>query len=505
MIGRVPPRTRYARNGEVNVAYQVVGDGPIDLLFVPGFVSNLDAAWAVPQIGAMFRSLARFSRLIIHDKRGTGLSDPVVGVATLEQRMEDIHAVLDAVGSERAALFGISEGGPASLLFAATYPQRTAALVIYGSFARGTPGEDEQDRGSLGDDALGKLTDIVSNHWGDGRTLDLFTPSLAARGERERESRALFERASASPALAAAVLQAVREVDVTEALGAVRVPTLVLHRTGDVIPIDGGRYIAERVAGARMIELAGDDHAPWFDGEQIVREIERFLTGTGEAPTPDRLLATVLFTDIVDSTRMAGELGDARWREVLAAHDAIVRDHLGAYGGREVKHTGDGFLATFDGPARAVRCACAARDEVAERTDLAIRAGLHTGECEVVGEDVAGMAIHIGARVAAEAGPGEVLVSGTVRDLVVGSEIAFEDRGSRPLKGVPGEWRLLRVRDSAEDSKVGTPTEPEPVGARERAFLATARRAPWLAQLPYRRELRQRRREAARAGAAGRA
>ena len=303
---------------------------------------------------------------------------------------------------------------------------------------------------------------------------------------------AVYLSAAASPSLAAAVIQAVLEIDVSDVLPSVHVPTLVLHRTGDAIPVAGGRYIAEHIAGATFVELPGEDHIPWIgDSDRILDEIERFLTGTRHAQRPDRVLATVLFTDIVRSTETAAELGDERWRQVLEAHDRIVRDQLNAYNGREVKHTGDGFLATFDGPARAIRCACSIRDTVAEQLNIDIRAGLHTGECEIIGDDVAGMAVHIGARVASAANAGEVLASSTVRDLVVGSEIAFEDRGTRELKGAPGQWHLLAVANSAPDSVVGTPTVSLPKGRSERTVLAVAKHAPWLMRQQAARQLRR--------------
>jgi class 3 adenylate cyclase len=328
------------------------------------------------------------------------------------------------------------------------------------------------------------VIDAVTNHWGDGSTLGLFAPS-AAGGERERELRGLFERASASPTLAANVIQAVLQIDVTPILQSVRVPTLVLHRTGDVIPIESGKYIAAHVPEARFVELPGEDHVYFLgDSNSILDAIEEFVTGTRQAaPRTDRVLTTVLFTDIVDSTDTAARLGDARWREVLHTHDETVRDHLRSFNGREIKRTGDGFLATFDGPARAIRCASAIRDQMPDQAGVHVRAGVHTGECEILGDDVGGLAVHIAARVAALARPDEVLVSSTVRDLVVGSEIEFADRGRHALKGAPGEWHVLAVVDSARDSKVGTPTSPEKVGSRERVVLTAARYAPWLVRL----------------------
>ncbi len=321
----MPPKTRYARIGEVNIAYQMLGDGPIDILIVPGFVSHLDMTWGDPFYVAFVRRLASFGRLIMFDKRGTGLSDPVVGVPPLEQRMEDVHAVLDAVESERAALIGISEGGPMSILFAATYPERTSALILYGTFAKGRP--DATHEGVMGATDLPRVIDAVMNHWGDGSSIDLFMPSLASQGEREREQRGLYERASASPSLAYAVLQAALDIDVTQVLPSVHVPTLVIHRTGDVIPVSGGRFIAQRIPGAKLAEIPGDDHVPWIgDSDRVLSEIEAFLTGTSHAKTADQTLATVLFTDIVQSTETAASLGDERWRQVLGAHDRIVRE-----------------------------------------------------------------------------------------------------------------------------------------------------------------------------------
>jgi class 3 adenylate cyclase len=483
----VAVKTQYAKNGDVHVAYQVLGDGPIDLLLVPGFVSHLDLAWTDPYCTAFLRRLASFSRLILHDKRGTGLSDPVVGIPPLEARMEDVHCVLDAVGSSQAALFGISEGGPMSLLFAATYPERVRSLVVYGTFAHGAANDEHE--GAAIAEHLEKVLDGVRNHWGDGSTLALFAPSVNGPGVRDQA--ALFERAAASPRLAAAVMDAVFEIDVTDILPAVRVPTLVLHRTGDPIPISGGRYVADHVPGARFIELTGSDHIPWVgDTQRVCDEIERFVTGSLHGHRPDRMLTTVLFTDIVGSTELASRLGDARWRDRLTAHDSLVRSGIRDHGGREVKRTGDGFLATFDGPARAIRSGCAIRDALHEQLEIEIRAGIHTGECEVVDEDdLGGLAVHIGARIADTAAPGEVLVSSTVRDLVVGSEIAFADRGVHELKGAPGRWRLLAVTDSASTSMVGQRTDPDPRGRQERVLLAAARHAPWLIRRLSRRTM----------------
>jgi pimeloyl-ACP methyl ester carboxylesterase len=475
------PKTSYARNGDVNIAYQVVGDGPLDLVLVPGFISHLDLIWTIPELAAFLRRLASFSRLILFDKRGTGLSDPVAGVATLEERMEDLHAVLDAVGSERAALLGVSEGGPMSILFAATYPERTSAMVLYGS----TPSFKPAMRSILSEPRRRffaehrRKFDSMVEHWGEGEAVDFFTPSLAA-DEGMRRGFGLLERASASPAMIASWAASLWEIDVTGVLPVIGVPTLVLHRVGDpVFSVEGARYMAERIPEARCVELAGDDHIPWYgDADALLDEVEQFLTGARQSREPDRVLASVLFTDIVGSTQRASQLGDRRWRELLESHDQGVRQQVEMHGGRVVKSLGDGYLATFDGPARAIRCGGEVVDD-AGSLGIEVRAGVHTGECEQLGEDVGGMAVHIGARVAAEAGPGEVLVSGAVRDLVVGSGIEFESRGTHELKGVPGSWNLLAVRERGSVSSGDAAARRAP--DRLAPNLETARRGDRLA------------------------
>jgi len=434
------PETRYAKSGDVHIAYQVLGDGPLNLVIVPGWISHLDLDWDDHRKAPFLERLARFSRLIRFDKRGTGLSDPASGVATLEQRMEDVRAVMDAVGAERAALFGFSEGGQMSILFAASYPDRTQALVLFGTHARATA-DATYPWGFP--DVLARQWDAIE-HWGEGRFAAVMNPGQTLDPLRV-EQMARRERASASPGMARALYEAIHQTDVRAVLPTIRVPTLVLHRRDDPIPVGGGRYIASRIPGARFVELDGSDHGPWLgDADAVLGEIETFLTGTRHSHEPDRVLATVLFTDIVGSTERASQLGDRRWRELLEDHDRLVRDHLERARGRAVKHTGDGFLATFDGPARAIRCASAIRDAV-HQLGIEIRAGLHTGECELMGEDVGGIAVHIGQRVSALAGPNAVLVSSTVKDLVVGSGIRFEDRGTHVLKGVPDQWRLFSV------------------------------------------------------------
>jgi pimeloyl-ACP methyl ester carboxylesterase/class 3 adenylate cyclase len=440
------PVTRYAKSGDVHIAYQVTGDGPLDLVYVPGFVSHLEADWNSPRRARLIERLSSFSRLIRFDKRGTGLSDRVP-IPTLEQRMDDVRAVMDATGSERAALFGVSEGGPMSLLFAATYPARTTALVIYGSYARRlwAPDHPYGRTQTEWDEIIRRL----EREWGGPVALDMWAPSMV-HDEGFKESWSAYLRLAASPGAAAAVMRMNGEIDVRHVLPVIRVPTLILHRTGDrVTLIEQARFMAEHIAGAKLVELPGVDHIPSVgDGDAIVDEIEEFLTGVRHGPEPDRVLATVLFTDIVGATQQAAALGDRRWRDVLEQHHAVVRRELSRFRGREIDTAGDGFLATFDGPARAVRCARAVSDGV-RALGLEVRTGLHTGECEVMAEKLGGIAVHIGARVATTAGPGEVLVSSTVKDLVAGSGLRFQDRGSHALKGVPGEWHLYAVEPEA--------------------------------------------------------
>jgi pimeloyl-ACP methyl ester carboxylesterase len=444
----VRPETRYARSGEVNIAYQVVGEGPLDLVFVSGWVSNLDLMWQEPSYARFLRRLASFSRLILFDKRGTGLSDrvPEADLPTLEARMDDVRAVLDAAGAERAALLGHSEGGPMSLLFAATYPQRTVALVLIGTYARRLVG-DGYPFGTA-PEAYDAFLGQIADGWGGAVGLEARAPTLVD-DTRFRTWWSDYLRMSASPGAALALTRMNGQIDVRPALETIGVPTLILHRTGDrSLPVEGARYLAERIRGARLVELPGIDHLPFVgDQDAILDEIEEFLTGVRRGADVDRVLATVLFTDIVGSTERAVSLGDRQWRDLLDSHHLLVRRTLESWRGIEVDTAGDGFLATFDGPARAIRCACAIRDAV-RGLGLEIRAGLHTGECEVHGETVAGIAVHIGARVGALAGPGEVLVSSTVRDLVAGSGIEFDERGEYELKGVPGRWRLYSVADA---------------------------------------------------------
>jgi class 3 adenylate cyclase/pimeloyl-ACP methyl ester carboxylesterase len=440
------PETRYAKSGDVHIAYQVVGDGPLDLIVVTGFVSHLEDAWEDPDMARFLQRLASFSRLILFDKRGTGMSDrvPDVALPPLEQRMDDVRAVMDAVGSERAALLGISEGGSMCVLFAATYPQRTSAFILYGAYARRLWAPD-YPWGSTAEERQ-QFYEAIEAHWGSPELLKYFAPTVA-RDERLAQAAARKMRRAASPGAALALARMNGEIDVRDVLPAVKVPTLVMARSGDPqSPLGGNRYLAERISGAKHVELIGDDHPPWVgDEDAVVFNIEEFLTGTHHVVEPDRVLATVLFTDIVGSTERAAAIGDRQWRMLLEQHHAAVRRELERFRGREVHTAGDSFLATFDGPARAARCAEAITHAV-RSVGLEVRAGVHTGEVELMGDDIGGIAVHTGARVAAEAGPGEILVSSTVKDLVAGSGIAFEDRGTHSLKGVPGEWRLFRVR-----------------------------------------------------------
>ena len=436
---------RYASSGGVSIAYEVNGSGPVDLVYVGGWVTHIEAAREDPAMARFQDSLRRFARVVDFDKRGTGLSDrvPDAQLPTMEERMDDIRAVMDAAGLERASLFGFSEGGSLALLFAATYPQRTDSLVLWGSYGSMVPRADYP--WGLTPEQVEAAAEAYGHRWGTGVGLGSFLPSRRDDAAT-RAWWARFQRLSASPGAAVALLRMNAQIDVRGVLSAISAPTLILHRREDVIStIEHGRYLAAHVPGARLVEFAGPDHWPWV-GEMwpVVQEIEEFLTGTSRAPEPERMLATVMFTDIVGSTERAAQLGDRSWRDLLERHYAMVRDTLARHRGREVKTTGDGFLATFDGPARAIRCALEVRDE-ARDVSIDVRAGLHTGECELIGQDIGGLGVHIGARVAALAQPGEVLVSRTVTDLVAGAGIAFESRGAHLLKGVPGDWELFAV------------------------------------------------------------
>ena len=437
------PETRYAKSGDVNIAYQVVGEGPLDLVYVPGWVSNVELMWEEPAHARLLRRLASFSRLILFDKRGTGLSDPVAldRLPTLEQRMDDVSAVMRAAGSERAAIFGSSEGGLMSVLFAATYPERTVALIALAIYAKRIWSPDYPWAPTP--EARAAEIESIERTWGAEMDISDLAPSA---DEAFRRRAVAYLRRSASPGAAVALLRMNTQIDVRDVLPTIRVPALILQRVGDRdVKVEEARWIAAQIPGAKYVELPGDEHLIWAgDVDGVVDEVEEFLTGVRPAREPDRVLATVLFTDIVGSTERAAALGDRRWRELLTAHHEIVRRELGRFRGNEVDTAGDGFLATFDGPGRAIRAARSIRDAVRE-LDLEIRAGLHTGEVELRDDGISGIAVHTAARVAARAGAGDVLVSGTVKDLVAGSGIVFEDRGEHALKGVPGEWRLYSV------------------------------------------------------------
>jgi pimeloyl-ACP methyl ester carboxylesterase len=440
-----PPKTRYIKTGSMHLAYQVLGEGPLDLVFVSGWVSHIELYWDWPDIAHFMRRLASFGRLILFDKRGTGLSDrvPSGGLPSLEQRMDDVRAVMDAAGSERAALLGLSEGGPLQILFAATHPGRTIALVLMSTYSRMLQAPDYLEGVPV--DAFEMTLTQVEEHWGEGVLMRALMPSLA-HDAAARESWGRFQRSAASPAAAVDLLRMAADIDVRPILSAIAVPTLVLHRTGDrFVRVEQGRHLGRHIPRARYVEFDGEDHLPWLgDAAAVLGEIQEFLTGTRNAPDFDRVLATVLFVDIVGSTARAATLGDRRWRELLESYYARIRQEIGRFRGQEVDTAGDGFLATFDGPARAVRCAGAISDAL-RPLGVHIRAGLHTGECELIGEKVGGIAVHIGARVATLAEPDEVLVSNTVKDLVAGSGLQFRDRGVHCLRGVPGDWRLFAV------------------------------------------------------------
>jgi class 3 adenylate cyclase len=427
------PATRYAKSGDVHVAYQVFGEGPIDLVFVPGFISHVEYCWEHPDFARWLQRLGSFARVIMFDKRGTGLSDPVTDIPSMDQRMEDVRAVMDEVGIESAALLGVSEGGALAILFAATHPKRCQRLVLYGAFARFP----------LSDQATEPFFEYFDRAWGSGLGLAIFAPSRQ-NDPVLRQWWGRFERLAASPAAVMAVVRMARQIDVSDISSAVHVPTLVIHCSRDtLIDVECGRLLARRIQGARLIELPGQDHL-FFVHERIVDATEEFLTGSISAAESDRVLATVLFTDIVGSTARAEQMGDQRWRAVIDAHHSTVRRELARFRGREAKSLGDGFLATFDGPARAVRCACAIAAAV-RPLDIQVRCGLHTGEVEITTDDVLGIAVHVASRVSALANAGEILASRTVKDLVAGSGLRFNDRGQHSLKGLQEPMHLYAV------------------------------------------------------------
>jgi pimeloyl-ACP methyl ester carboxylesterase len=503
-LNRVP-ETSYASCGDLSLAYQVSGEGPVDLVWAGSFASNVELYWTMPEFGALMERLGSFARVLLFDKAGVGLSDPVPQVRTIEDRAAEIEAVMDAAGFTRAAILGVSEGGPAAILFAATRPERTRALILTGATAvGGWASWDDLDRdpaelrarslSAMGEKYTPSTEQIagfqefgraVRSEWGSGQALKHLIPSV-----RSMRQLGMLERMCASPGMARATLEAAFRIDVRDILPTIATPTLVVHARNDPgVPVQGGRYLADHIPGARMVELDSTDHAPWFtDPDTIATEIEELLTGSHAAPShSQRALRTVLFTDIVASTERAAATGDERWRAVLQRFGEITAEAAERFGGAVVKSTGDGHLITFDGPTQAIRCAEALRDD-AEKLGIEIRVGIHTGECELMDDDIGGMAVHIAARILGKAGAGEILVSRTVRDLVVGSGAGFEGRGTAELRGVPGSWELLAVNrhgaqaGSAEANLTSVPTPGPRSGMRrsDRAVAVMAKRTPWV-------------------------
>jgi pimeloyl-ACP methyl ester carboxylesterase len=496
--------TSYAKCGDLSLAYQVFGDGPVELVFVGPIVTHVELFWAMPEFKAFFEQLATFCRVLVFDKAGVGLSDPIPKVRLLEERAAEIEAVMDAVGFGKPVLFAMSEGGPQAIVFAAKRPERTRALILYGSlaFAAGgswddldlDPGElRARDLGELGEEYTPSTKQIVSLQemgragraaWGSGAAAKVFFPSI-----RSVRQLAMFERMCASPGMFRASAESVFRIDVRPILPTITAPTLVIHAREDLMPVQYGRYLADHIPGARYLEVDGTAHAPWVtEPDRILTEIEEFLTGSHAAPPQThRALRTVLFTDMVASTQRAADTGDQRWRAVLHRFGEITADLTQQFGGTVVKSTGDGHLATFDGPTQAIRCVEALRAD-AETLGIQIRAGIHTGECELLDADIGGIAVHIAARILGHAGAGDILVSRTVRDLVVGSGTGFEDRGSVELRGVPGTWQLLAVdrqgpragSPEAELASMPTPGRRTAMRRSDRAVEVIARRAPWI-------------------------
>lgn len=435
--------TRYAKSGELSIAYQVFGTGELNLVMIPGWASNVENIWTLPEFAAFASKLAQFARVILLDRRGTGLSDPVMNPPTLEERMDDVRAVMDAAGWERAVIWGISEGGPMAMMFAATYPQRVPALLLYGTFARFSRGEDYPH--GIPQKINERWIAAMEATWGTGEQSRTFAPSASTDPVIMRNL-ARLERMAMSPGTARKLFGLLTQTDVRHVLPAIRVPTLILHRAGDQpVRVSNAHYLAEHIAGAKYVELAGIDHMPYFGNvDAVLDEVRGFLTGERAAPETDRILTTILFCDIVDSTQRAAELGDREWKELLSRFYTLVDEKLHHFRGRKLDTAGDGLFAAFDGPARAVRCGMALAEAV-RLLGVQLRVGVHTGECEVLGEKYSGIAVHLGARVASAAEPGQVLVSSTVKDLVAGSGLHFDDLGLRTLKGVPDQWRLFGV------------------------------------------------------------
>jgi class 3 adenylate cyclase len=434
-----PIQTHYARNGDTHVAYQAFGEGDVDIIFIPGFISHIENYWDEPSFARWLRRLGSFSRTILFDKQGTGLSDRVSKLPGMDVRMDDVRAVMDAEGVERATIFGISEGGSLATLFAASHPDRSQALILYGAFAQFTSWLPTQE-------ALEDLFQYIDSAWGSGESLQMFAPTMKD-DLAFKEWWGKFERLGGSPGAVKTLILMDRQIDITDVLPSVNVPSLIIHRRDDMlVDVEAGRLLAERIPNAQYVELEGVDHMPWVgeNSNQILDAMAQFLTGEWPPIEAERILTTVLFTDIVESTKLAAEMGDQRWRDLLERHNSLVRVELNRFRGQEIDTAGDGFFAIFDRPTRAIHCACAIREAVAS-LGIAIRAGLHTGECEVLADKVSGIAVNIGARVMGQASPGEVLVTSTVRDLVAGSDLHFVDRDVHALSGVPGEWRLCAV------------------------------------------------------------
>ncbi len=462
------PPVRYAQSGDTSIAYQVFGDGPHDVVLTPGFVSHLDLQWTIPSFTGFAEALGSFARVIIFDKRGTGLSDPTVGAVRFDTRIDDIRAIMDANGVQSATLVGISEGGPMSVMFAATHPERVSSLVLYGTFTSGRVVEPE----------MWRRFEAAVDEWGSGLTATIFSTARTESSVRRRLA-GLFERASASPGMARALMESIRDLDVTPVLQTIHAPTLVLHRRDDPFaPASWGRVLANAIPDARFVDVDGNDHLPWFgDYRELVNQIGEFTVGHPPPRRPERRLATVLFTDIVDSTAIASDLGDLAWSDLLEQHNLLVRDLLAEFDGQEMRHTGDGILALFDTPTRAIDFAHVASTEV-RALGLDIRAGIHTGEIEVLGDQaIGGVAVHLGARVMNLAGAAEILVSGTVHDLMMGSSFRFIDRGSHPMKGVPGMWKVYAVGETATDVEIDL-REEKSLTTGDRMSLYLARTVP---------------------------
>lgn len=437
------PETRYAASGGVSIAYQVVGNGPITVVMVPGFGSHLERAWEFPRLAHFYHRLSSFSRLVLLDKRGTGLSDRVSPDALpgIEQRKDDLKAVMDEVGVDRCSLVGHSDGGPLAILFAATYPDRVDNLVLINSYAKRVSSPDHPE--AVTPEFFAGFTTEVAEHWGEPIAVDLLAPGADPEFGRWWASNL---RASMSPAAARAMVAMNAAIDVREALPAIHVPTLVIHRSGDAAtPVEGGRFLADKIDGAKLLELPGADHFPWMgDAESLLVAVEEFVTGHRAGSVSNQVLASILFTDIVSSTEKASQLGDREWTSLLKTHDGIVAAEVSRHGGREVKHTGDGSLSVFEGPARAARCWLSIADRL-EELGIQVRGGLHTSEVEVVDDDIRGLGVHIAARLLGLASPGELIVSSVVRDLSFGSGLVFAERGRHELKGVPGEWLVYGI------------------------------------------------------------